>query len=242
MNEQPGPGTPPAPPAATPAPPPPPPPSPSGVTPGGWAPGPDGAQVPWGTPQTGGNGCLRACLVIGLIGLALVIVGVAALAVLGGRLVENVRDNPDAFLGAPCTLASPYDVSDAVGEEVQIYKLEGFLGGMMHTFLDKRLLPDAPDCYVIGRTGLVARIAVDDTGGPAEFADARAAADGRFLNTDLHDIGDEAFCTAASQYGSAGALVRWGQTVAYVSVGARGGMDADGACTVAKEIARTLEP
>jgi len=72
----------------------------------------------------------------------------------------------------------------------------------MGALLDKRLLPDAPDCWVVGEDGFAARIAVDDGGGAQAFADAMASADsGGFRSEDVPRLGDQAFCTTLSAMG-----------------------------------------
>jgi hypothetical protein len=110
------------------------------------------------------------------------------------------------------------------------------LGGL----LDKRLLPDATDCWMFGEDGTSGRIAVVDQDAQAVFANGRADADGRFLLADVADVGDEAFCTTMDPQGSAGVLVRFGQRVVYVSLLGTG--DAEDTCDRAKAVARTLEP
>ena len=64
------------------------------------------AQVAWDRPPAGNNGCLRACLIVGGILVVLVIVGGIALSFFVSQLVEQVQENPDAFLGGECELVS----------------------------------------------------------------------------------------------------------------------------------------
>jgi hypothetical protein len=217
-------------------------PPPAGPGPAGGGSPADGAPVAWGTPPPSGNGCLRACLIVGGLLLALFVVGVILLVIVGGRLVDQVQNDPDSVFGAPCPIASAIAVSDAVGETVDVNETGGFFGGTMGVILDKRLLPDAPECYAIGDHGFAARIAVDGAGGSAAFASARAEADGAFLYRDVDGLGDEAFCTEPSAAGSVGALVRWADTVAYVSVMNDRVADLEAACQLAGRIAGTLEP
>ena len=232
----------PAPPPAAPPPPPPSQPLPPGSPQQGWgAAGPaTGEPVTWASPRTGGKGCLRACLVVGAIGVGVLVIGIVALIVLGGRLAEEIAENPDAVLGAPCQIASSIEVAEAVGQPVELFELEGVMGGMMDALLDKRLLAEAPDCYGIGDDGFLARIAVLDDGGAASFAEARALAQDTFLLSEEVDIGDEAFCTTISDAGSSGVLVRFDDRVVYVSLIERSAFDPEPACGLAKEVARTL--
>ncbi|MEO5964801.1 MAG: hypothetical protein ABIR11_04990, partial [Candidatus Limnocylindrales bacterium] len=213
-----------------------------GSAPQGWGPASPSAQVDWAAPKSGSNGCLQACLVIGAILFVLAIVGLAALFIVGGRVAQQISEDPEGFLGGPCPFVTDFALSDAVGEDVTAMTLVGFADGTMGAVLDKRLLPAAEDCWVVGRNGFAARIAVQDGAGSTAFDQARTTAtDGGFRGPDLRDIGDAAFCTETSAAGSAGLLVRFGDRVAYVSVVDQQGDEAQ-ACNVSKVIARTLEP
>jgi hypothetical protein len=240
-----GPGGPPAPPPPPGTPPPAPPPSlQPGPTPPAWGAASPTAQAAWDAPRPdGGNGCLRACLVVGGILLVLAIISIAALAVLGGRLAEQISEDPEAFFGGPCPYTSDFALSDAVGEDVTAMTLEGFADGTMGALLDKRLLPDAPDCWVVGEDGFAARIAVDDGGGAQSFEDAMAQADdGGFLSEDVPRLGDQAFCTTQSAMGSSGVLVRFGERVVYASVVLDNPLAIGTACDIASSMAGTLQP
>jgi hypothetical protein len=178
-------------------------------------------------------------LIIGGLLVVLVIIGGIALAILGGRLAQQIADNPDAFLGSPCPFASAPEISNALGTDVEVLTLEGFADGTIGSALDKRLLRDAPDCYIVGQGGTAGRIALLDAGGPGAFAAARADAE-RFILRDTDEIGDEAFCTEVGSTGSGGVLVRFGQRVIYVSMLDRQ-QDSDNACAAAVAVARTME-
>jgi hypothetical protein len=206
-----------------------------------WGAASPSAQVGWDRPPSGNNGCLRACLIVGGLLVVLVIVGVVAASVFVGQLVEQVQEDPDAVFGGECQLVSSVEVSDALGQDVEVRALEGLMDQTMGALLDKRLLPDATDCWVTGRDGTAGRIAVVDADARTVFANSRAEAEASFLLTDIRDIGDEAFCTTTDQQGSAGILVRFDERVAYVSM-LEPSLDAASACNTAKVIARTLEP
>ena len=258
---------PPPPPAGTPAggePPPPPPASPPATQAPGWGaqPGTPGApqgwvsptevpaawgaaspsaQVGWDRPPAGNNGCLRACLIVGGILVVLVIVGGIALSIFVSQLVEQVQENPDAILGGECELVTSAEVSDALGEDVEVLALEGFVDGTMGAILDKRLLPDATDCYVVSPGGTTGRIAAVDSDAETVFRNSRADAEASFLYGDVDGIGDEAFCTTIDQQGSGGVMVRFDERVVYVSLVAES-FDDTSVCETAQAIARTLEP
>jgi hypothetical protein len=209
--------------------------------PAAWGAGSPSAQVGWDRPPPGNNGCLRACLIVGGILVVLLVVGGIIASMFVGRLVEQVQENPEAVFGGDCQLVSSLEVSDALGEDVQVLSLEGVMDSTLGALLDKRLLPDAPDCWIAGPNGTAGRIAVVDEDAEVVFANSRAEAEASYLLTDIGDIGDEAFCTTMDQQGSAGILVRFGERVVYVSLLASTG-EAEDACARAEIVARTLEP
>jgi hypothetical protein len=206
----------------------------------GWgAPSPD-AQVGWDLPSSGSNGCLRACLIVGAIVAVLAIVAVVALVALGGRIVQQIQDNPSAFFGSDCQFVSSDELSASIDRQVQVFTLEGVADGTMGTLLDKRLLPDAPDCWIIGQDGTAGRIAVLDDGGTGAYAAQRTQADA-FRLRDVPGVGDDAMCTTVDRSGSGGILVRYGERVVYVSM-LNQALDSEAACELATEVAGTLQP
>jgi hypothetical protein len=207
--------------------------------PAAWGAASPSAQVGWGRPPSGSNGCLRACLIVGGILLVLGVVAVIAIVIFAGRLIEQVQENPDAVFGGECQLVSSAEVSDALGQDVEVLALEGFADGTMGAILDKRLLPDATDCWILAN-GTAGRIAVVDTDAETVFRNSRAEAEAGFLERDV-ELGDEAFCTTIDQQGSGGVLVRFDQRVVYVSMVAQG-LDDESVCDMAQVVATTLEP
>jgi hypothetical protein len=205
-----------------------------------WGAASPSAQVGWDRPPAGNNGCLRACLIVGGIIAVLVVIGGIAASIFVGQLVQQIQDDPEAVFGGECQLVSSFEVSEALGEDVQLQELAGVMDTTLGGLLDKRLLPDATDCWMFGEDGTSGRIAVVDEDAQAVFANGRADADGRFLLADVGDVGDEAFCTSLDQQGSGGVLVRFGQRVVYVSLLGTG--DAEDTCDRATAVARTLEP
>jgi hypothetical protein len=205
-----------------------------------WGAASPSAQVGWDRPPAGNNGCLRACHIVGGIIAVLVVIGGIAASIFVGQLVQQIQDDPEAVFGGECQLVSSFEVSEALGEDVQLQELAGVMDTTLGGLLDKRLLPDATDCWMFGEDGTSGRIAVVDQDAQAVFANGRADADGRFLLADVGDVGDEAFCTSLDQQGSGGVLVRFGQRVVYVSLLGTG--DAEDTCDRATAVARTLEP
>ena len=212
---------------------------PPSEVPAAWGAASPSAQVGWDRPPSGNNGCLRACLIVGGILLVLLVVGGIALSIFVSQIVEQVQENPDAVFGGECQLVSSIEVSDALREDVEVLALEGFADGTMGAILDKRLLPDATDCWILG-DGTTGRIAVIDADAETVFRTSRAEAEASFLERDV-ELGDEAFCTTIDQQGSGGVLVRFDQRVVYVSLVAQS-FDDTSVCDTAQVIARTLEP
>jgi hypothetical protein len=198
------------------------------------------APVGWGPPRRSGNGCLQACLIVGGLGVLVAVVLLVAGVLFLRPIFEQIERDPEGAFGHPCPLVDDGDLSDRLGEPVQARTLEGLADSTMGAVLDKRLLPDATDCYLVGSRGLAARIAVVDGNGAATFAEARGAAIG-FRGADLADFGDEAFCTERSAAGSTGVLVRFGNRVVYASVAERGRGSGDG-CALARQVAEAAGP
>ncbi len=83
---------------------------------------------------------------------------------------------------------------------------------------------DASDCWILTsgtETSVTGRIAKQDSiNASGDFQAAKAkASDGKFFGGDLSGVGDEAFCTGASEQSpSFGVLVRQGGSLVYVSL------------------------
>ena len=56
------------------------------------------------------------------------------------------------MFGGECQLVSSAEVSDALGQDVEVKALEGLADGTMGAILDKRLLPEATDCWILAAT------------------------------------------------------------------------------------------
>jgi hypothetical protein len=197
------------------------------------------AQVDWGRPPSGSNGCLKGCLIVGGILAVLAVVAVVGLFIAGGRLIQQIEEDPDSVFGGECPFVSAFEVSDALGTDIQVFELAGLAETTMGAILDKRLLRDAPDCYILAEDGTTGRIAVLDGGGQAAFA--AAAAEGQHIRAQDADVGDEAFCTTVDGSGFGGVLVRFGERVVYVSVLDQS-LDQERACELASIVAGTLAP
>jgi len=194
---------------------------------GGWSPGP---QAPGGPPGAwapasarSDNGCLKGCLIVGVIVVVVGILGVVALGFIAGRFVEDAGINVDGSFDQ-CQLISAADVESVLGPDAAALPLGGIVDVTIGQVLDKRLLPDAPDCWLISdsSSSITGRLAREDGNGSSVFQAARQEAeDGGFFASD-EAFGDQAFCTAMTEFGGFGALVRRGDRVAYVSL-----LDAD---------------
>jgi hypothetical protein len=223
--------------------------------PGGWASQPGASGAPpagaW-NPQpvaSSGNGCLKGCLIVGGILLALAIVLLVVVSVLGLKLASDLGVNADGSVKA-CPLISNADLAGVLGADAQALPMSGIADATIGQVLDKRILRDAPDCWAFGagKGSVTGRLARQDGGDASgDFRTAHDAAQaGGYLAAAVTGLGDEAFCTSASQTGSAGVLVRSGNRLVYVSLinpAALGGTaDASQACDLASQIASHMIP
>ncbi len=181
-------------PPATPAPAPPagPPPTPAPPAPapqappqaGGWgappAPGmaagvpPAGAGAPpnWNpapAAPSGSNGCLKACLIIGAILVVLFFIAAAGIVFLGNQIIKSVPVDSEGNL-ASCAIVSDADLSTVLGSGTQAIPLEGVFDTLLGLVLDKRVIPDAEDCFLSSDkgnsgTGRIARYTGSDAAG-----------------------------------------------------------------------------
>lgn len=213
--------------------------------PGGYGPPPPPYGPPPRKSSTGKILAISAIVLVVLIGL-----GVFAVS----RLVGTVADKVGGLAGgtsSTCDAVSTDDVNTALGGTYDVVQLGGAIGGLTAPVLDSRVLGDAPvSCWAVetgdsadgNGGGRLARIATYD--GPdaaARFAQEKKAAKGisedrgngvtvstdGYIGADVQ-AGDEAFCTTGDMLGSAGALVRRGDTLVYVSTTAAG----DGAASI----------
>lgn len=160
------------------------------------------------------------------------------------RFVAGVSDRVVGDSGAGCSVVSTADVDSALGGRYEVFQLDGAIGAIAAPVLDTRVLADptttcwATEAGSAQTAGRLARIATYT--GPdaaARFAAERQQAGGAtedrgngltvstpgYFNKEV-DAGDEAFCTTGDMpLASAGALVRRGDTLVYVSTNAAGG-------------------
>ena len=193
---------------------------------GGWgpAPGTPGGPPPgaWNPqPAQSGNGCLKACLIVGGIIVVLGIIGIIGISIFSIRFAEDLGVNPDGSIKA-CELITNEELGAALGGEAQAAPLGGLVDSTVGLVLDRRVLPDAPACWIVGSsaasaTGRLARQDGGDASGDYQRARQDAEAGGYFAG-DAAGVGDEAFCTGMSDTGSFGILVRAGGNLAYVSL------------------------
>jgi hypothetical protein len=204
--------------------------APAPQQPAGWAP----AAAPGGAPPSGtwspapatssGNGCLKACLVVAIILVVLAILAVAGILILGRQVVSDLGVNPDTGEVTECSLVSN-DKLNAVfgGSDAQAMPMGGIADATIGQVLDKRILRDAPDCWIVASgtaQSVTGRIAAQDgLNASGDFQSAKAAAQaGGYFGGDAPGIGEEAFCTGASEAGSFGILVHSGGRLVYVSL------------------------
>lgn len=188
--------------------------------------GPGGAPVGWApAPAKKDNGCLKACLIVGGIIVVLAIIAMVAFGALIAKFAGDIGFGADGSL-RECALVSNSELQGVLGGDPIAAPLTGIVDSTIGQALDKRLLANTPGCWLMGdrqagnASGITGRLTREDSGGGATFAAARQTAqDGGFLGEQLSGVGDEAFCTAATENSfSFGALVRKGDKVAYVSL------------------------
>lgn len=213
----------------------------------GWAapPPPQGPapQPGWGTPgqpqpgyvygapppaKTGGNGCLKACLIVGAILVVLAIVVVIALGALGASFFGGLGIDSSGNL-KDCPIVSSAQLKSALGPDTEAHPLSGLANAAVGLTLDKRVLKDADNCYIVSGasgdstqvSGGYGRIAKYSGGDAASVFDRErsSAQAGKYFAQDVSGAGDQAFCTGWSDtYPATGALVRRGNDLVYVSL------------------------
>jgi hypothetical protein len=171
-----------------------------------------------------------------------VLVGGGIFAV--SRFVSGVSDRVVGDSGPGCSAVPTAEVNGALGGSYEVFQLGGAIADITAPVLDSRVLPDATTtCWATESgsaesSGRLARIATyTGADAAARFAAERSRAAGTtedrgnglsvttsgYFNKDVR-AGDQAFCTTGDMpLGSAGVLVRRGNTLVYVSTNAAGG-------------------
>jgi hypothetical protein len=181
-----------------------------GAPPGGWAPAP---------AKSSGNGCLKACLIVGIILVVLAVLGVVGMMLFARSLIEGVGVNPDGTL-QECPYVSDAELDAALGRDADALPLSGLIGDIASGAVDARILPDADGCWMVAESpGLVGRIAVaEELDAAGTFRQIKADGAGAYTGPDVSGIGDEAFCTGAASGVGSGVLVRAGNRLVFVSL------------------------
>lgn len=221
-------------------------------------------------------GGIPGCLKVAIILFGLLIVAGIVLVIFAGSLLNSLLpgglgrlgDGSGDSIGDDCSFLSDGDARAVLGGAADAIELSGLYDASIGFIIDKRVLTDAPDCWVTeGEKAYIARVARVDGNGAAVFAQERAAAaptsqdqgggvtlenEGYFAG-EVSGFGDEAFCTGISTGIMAGVLVRQGDRVVYASVGPPneeqqilpdmgvtpdGVVTAPGLCQIAQELAR----
>ena len=218
------------------------------VPPPGWnsAPPPQGPapQPGWGGPgqpqpaypsygapppvKSGSNGCLKACLVVGVILVVLAIIVVIALTALGASFFGGLGFDSSGNL-KDCSIVTSAQLQTALGPDTEAHPLSGLANSTIGATLDKRVLPNADNCYIVSGasdsssqvSGGYGRIAKYSGGDAASVfnTERSSAQSGQYFAVDVPNAGDQAFCTGWSdRYPATGALVRKGNDLVYVSL------------------------
>ncbi|MFN8630292.1 MAG: hypothetical protein U0838_08205 [Chloroflexota bacterium] len=188
----------------------------------GWAGGPPPAR-------TGSNGCLKACLIVGIILVVLFVLGIIGLMWAGSNIVGGLGVDSNGNL-KDCGIVSSQQLQTVLGKDTEAHPLSGLANATIGVTLDKRVLPDAENCYILSGTNATSS-ADQTTGGYGRIAKYSGDASGTFnkelqnakaggyFATDVSGAGDQAFCTGWSdKYPATGALVRKGGDLIYVSL------------------------
>ncbi|WP_041759826.1 hypothetical protein [Pseudonocardia benzenivorans] len=141
--------------------------------------------------------------------------------------------------GGGCPAVATSDVDGVLGGSFDVISMGG-VASIAAPVLDSRVLADAPTCWAVDTddsAGRLARIARYSGGDAvqrfaAEETTAKGTSEDRgngitvstssYFNKPVQ-AGDQAFCTTGDMTGSAGALVRRGDVLVYVSTNAAGG-------------------
>ena len=220
----------------------------------------------------GGSGCVKIVLILAVLAVA----AVTVLFLLAGNVLNNLGRSGngigggDGLVGSEdCQFLSDADARAVLGGQADAMELAGLFDASIGLIIDKRVLPDAPDCVVTdGQRAYLARIAVAG-GGASAFAAERARAapasqdQGGGLSVENAGLlrrrrrpvsGTRRSAPGLSDAIMAGVLVRQGDRVVYVSVGSAaegqnvpdmnttpdGVVTSPGLCALAQELARAV--
>ena len=148
------------------------------------------------------------------------IVAVIAVTALGMRFASDMGVNPDGTLKS-CEIVSNENLATVLPGEPQAMPMQGLVDATIGQVLDKRVLKDASDCWLVtDQSSVTGRLARQDTGdGASAFANEKANAEsGAYYAKPITGVGDEAFCTGVSEAMSVGVLARSGNRLVYVSL------------------------
>jgi hypothetical protein len=199
---------------------------------------------------------------LAIVLFVLAVVAVVAFVAFAGMLVNNLTGNlgdGDGALGGECAFLSDADAKTVFGGNADAFDLSGLADASIGLIIDKRVLPNAPDCWITdGDRAYIARIArYQGSDASSVFTAAFNASlpssqdqgggvtieNPGYFGGEVSGVGDEAFCTDLSAAIMAGVLVRQGDRVVYVSVGSANEnqpADAPALCGFAQEVARFM--
>jgi hypothetical protein len=229
---------------------------------------PPGTWNPAPAQSSGMSGCLKTFLVLAIIAVVGFTLLIAALVFIGSQIAESVGVDSEGSVGTPCAFVDNATLGEVLGSGAEAIKLEGLWDATIGIIADKRVLPDAEDCWITAdNSTALGRIAEYKAGDAAavyqrERQNAQPTSQDQgggislenpgYFGGDLSGLGDEAFCTGIDMALQTGVLVRRGDTLLYVSLtGAPdaipslgitdpGVVTADAVCATAQEIARRI--
>jgi hypothetical protein len=160
-----------------------------------------------------------------VIGIILAVVAVVGFGLLANQFVSDLGVDPNTGEVKQCELITGAEIDEVFGGTgAEVIPLGGLIDVTVGAVLDKRVLKDANDCWILTSgtsTSVTGRIArAESLNASGDFQAAKAAAtQGTYFGGDVPGLGDEAFCTGASQQSpSFGVLVRSGGSLVYVSL------------------------
>ena len=217
------------------------------------------------------SGCLKVVLILVVLGVILFVLLIGGLLLFANRLADSVGVNSDGTVGKACTIIDNAALSQALDSKAEAIQLTGFFDATIGVILDKRVLPNAEDCWITAdqttATGRIAKYVGGDAGSVFQAERQKAAPTSQdqgggltldssgYFAGDVSGLGDEAFCTGLSPALQAGVLVRRGDTLVYVSLSGPadgsvpsfgtttgGVITAPAVCATAQAVARKMLP
>ena len=163
---------------------------------------------------------------MGVVLVILAFVGFVLLYMAGSSFVGGLGIDSNGNL-KDCPIVSSAQLRTVLGPDTQASPLSGLANSTIGATLDKRVLPNADNCWVgsgtsgnsaqaTGAFGRIAKYSGSDASSVFDQERSKAQS-GNYFAVDVPGAGDKAFCTGWSAYPATGALVLKGNDLIYVS-------------------------